>query len=57
MRQDVNKKLGEEKFSRSMKWFTLSNAAERPSKIHREQAITRTGPKESREETQRSSFK
>lgn len=54
MSQDVNEKLGEENFSRTMKWFTLSNAAERPSKTHREQVITRTGPKESKEESQRS---
>lgn len=47
MSQDVNEKLVEEKFSRTMKWFNLSNAVERPSKIQREQVITRIGPKRS----------
>ena len=46
MRQDVKEeKLRKKNVSRSRKWFTLSNAAERSSRMNRNQVITRTGPK------------
>ena len=52
MRQDVKEeKLRKKNISRSRKWFTLSNAAERSSRMNRNQVITRTGPKASWEES------
>ena len=40
MSQDVNEKLVEEKFSRTMKWFNLSNAVERPSVRYTENRLS-----------------
>ena len=52
MRQDIKKeRLSKKYFSRSRKWFTLSNAAERSSRMSRSQVITRIGPKASWEES------
>ena len=52
MRQDIKKeRLSKKYFSRSRKWFTLSNAAERSSRMSRNQVITRIGPKASWEES------
>ena len=46
MRQDVKEeKLRKKNVSRSRKWFTLSNAAERSSRMNRNRVISRTGLK------------
>ena len=57
MRQDVKEeKLRKKNFSRSRKWFTLSNAAERSNRMNRNQVITRTGPNASWKESGWSCF-
>ena len=46
MRQDIKKeRLSKKYFSRSRKWFTLSNAAERSRRMNRKQLITELAPR------------